>query len=64
MWKIDENGNAYNEHGERIFFSVSVLKQAPGCGGHRKNLGDFKSTDEAEAFIKNLVAKLNEEQKK
>ena len=61
MWKIDSDGNAYNERGERIFFSVSVLKQERGCGGHRKHLGDFRSTDDAKAFIRQTVDKLNSE---
>ena len=63
MWTIDSDGNAYNERGEWIFFSVSVLKQAPGCGGHRKHLGDFKSTEDAKAFIRQTVTKLNAENK-
>lgn len=64
MWKIDSDGNAANELGERIFFTVSVLKQAPGCGGHRKNLGDFKSTDEARDFIRKTVDQVNSEENK
>lgn len=65
MWEIDEDGNAFNNvTGERIFATVSVLRQERGCGGHRKNLGDFKTTAEAEAFIQKLVDKLNAEQKK
>ena len=103
MWKIDSDGNAYNELGERIYFSVSVnsrhhksctnwlgdfrtveearewlnayiaeefyinvpvLKQAPGCGGHRKNLGDFISTDEARDFIRKTVDQVNSEENK
>ena len=101
MWKIDSDDNAYNERGERIFFSVSVssrhsnsctnwlgdfktveearewlnayiaeefyinvpvLKQAPGCGGHRKHLGDFISIDDAKDFIRQTVTKLNAEE--
>lgn len=62
MWRIDDDGNAFNDvTGEQIFVTVSVLKQERGCGGHRKNLGDFKTTYEAEDFIKKLVAKLNAE---
>ena len=62
-WEIDDDGNAYNNvTGERIFVTVTVLKQERGCGGYRKNLGDFKTTDEAEDFIKKLVAKLNAEE--
>ena len=58
-WEIDDDGNACNERdGEKIFVSVSVER---GCGGHRKNLGDFKSTNEARDFIKKLVTKLNAE---
>ena len=65
MWEIDDDGNAFNDvTGERIFVSVSVLKQELGCGGHRKNLCDFKTTYEAEDFIKKLVDKLNAEQEK
>ena len=63
MWKIDSDGNAANEFGEWIFFTVSVLKQAPGCGGHRKHLGDFISTDDAKDFIKEFVDQLNAENK-
>ena len=61
MWKIDSDGDAYNERGERIFFSVSVLKQERGCGGHRHWLGDFKTVDDAKDFIRQTVAKLNAE---
>ena len=61
-WEIDDDGNAYNNvTGERIFVTVTVLKQERGCGGHRKNLGDFKTTGEAEDFIKKLVDELNAE---
>ena len=65
MWRIDDDGNAFNiVTGERIFATASALKQERGCGGHRKNLGDFKTTAEAEAFIQKLVDKLNAEQEK
>ena len=61
-WEIDDDSNAYNNvTGERIFVTVTVLKQERGCGGYRKNLGDFKTTGEAEDFIKKLVDELNAE---
>ena len=62
MWKIDSDGTAHNERGERIFFSVSVLKQERGCGGHRKHLGDFISAVDAKDFIRQTVTKLNAEE--
>ena len=62
MWKIDSDGDAYNERGERIFFSVSVLKQERGCGGHHHWLGDFKTVDDAKDFIRQTVTKLNAEE--
>ena len=63
MWEVSPEGNAFNDKtGERIFFTASVLKQERGCGGHRKCLGEFKTTREAELFIAELVAKLNAEE--
>ena len=61
MWKIDSDGNAANEFGEWIFFTVSVHKQERGCGGRRHWLGDFKSTDDARDFIRQTVDQLNAE---
>lgn len=61
MWIINADGTAHNERGERIFFSVSVLKQEHGCGGHRHWLGDFKTVDDAKDFIRQTVTKLNAE---
>lgn len=62
MWEFDEEGNAINTKSrEMIFAVVAVLKQGRTCGGRRENLGEFKTENDAKAFIKKFVTKLNEE---
>ena len=62
MWKIYDDGNAYNpDTGERMFVAISVLKQGGGCGGHRQWVCDCGSEDTARHFVKGYVARLNRE---
>ena len=55
MWKLNEDGNAYNERGEIIFLRVGVLCR------HRNSytnwLGDFNTVEEAREFINVYVAR-------
>ena len=59
MWKIYDDGNAYNpDTGERAFVVISVIKEVDG---KRYRVCDFGSEDTARHFIKGYAARLNRE---
>lgn len=55
MWKLNEDGDAYNERGEIIFSSVGVLCR-PRIS-YTNWLGNFKTVEEAREFINFYVAR-------
>lgn len=64
MWKIAKAGYAYDHRGFIVDVEITVVEKARRpdksyWGSYRKKLGEFKSVDEARAFIRNFVAKEN-----